>query len=351
MRIRVALWLAASAGLILGAPAGPASADDPKKPDSPKADAPKADGQVLVFGEGVAHVRVLRDNSAGKITFTLTDPGVTITEAPVLTLSTDDGRKDFTLTAVEGSPGTWVVTDPALRAERLDGTVRIIVAGKTYTSDFVPVAVVGRRLPVAAHGGTVIAFDSCGAFMELVRDESAGSFTLYALDGTRILQPPQVFLMGPKGQVTAVVKPMEGAPGAWVVTNDGLKAAAISGRVRVMINGKPCEASLRGGRILAVENGPSFEVVHDTSGYTFYAVEEQLNGKAYVVENPQVVLTTPAGPKTYTLQRVENEPRAWRLVGLDANVSEPLDGMLRFTLFGKSLETRLGVSGFGVDVR
>src|SRR5205085_8341935 len=115
--------------------------------------------------------------------------------------------------------------------------------------------------------------------------------------------------------------------------------------LRLMVNGRPCETNLalapHGGQIVTVENGPRFEVVRDvkTSAYTFYALDEQLNGKAYTVENPQVVVTTAEGPRTVALVPVAGEQRAWRLAGLEGGVTEPGDARLRFTLFGRSLET------------
>ena len=36
--------------------------------------------------------------------------------------------------AVEGQPGSWYWANDAVKAERFDGSMRVIVAGKTYTS-------------------------------------------------------------------------------------------------------------------------------------------------------------------------------------------------------------------------
>ena len=122
----------------------------------------------------------------------------------------------------------------------------------------------------------------------------------------------------------------------------------------LLVNGSPCEAPLvygagHGGQVVAVTGGPSFEVVHDAAEgcYTFYAVDETIDGKTYTVENPTVVV----GGRTYNLTRVENEPRAWRVIGIDTAGSDARDGQLNFTLLGKTLSTRVGLSGLGAGVK
>ena len=40
-----------------------------------------------------------------------------------------------------------------------------------------------------------------------------------------------------------------------------------------------------------------------------------------------------------------------RLIGLDGQGSDSRNGQLNFTLFGKTLSTRLGLSGFGIGVK
>jgi hypothetical protein len=68
----------------------------------------------------------------------------------------------------------------------------------------------------------------------------------------------------------------------------------------------------------------------------------------------------PVGPRTaakdindhtYNLTRVEDELRAWRLIGLDDAGTDSRDGQLNFTLFRETLSTRLGRSGVGLDVK
>ena len=321
-----------------------------------RADDAKPEARVIVFEKGVARFDTTRDVATGRMTFRLADPAVKVTEAPVVVFTTDAGPKEVRLTAVQGQPGTWYLTNDLVKRERFDGQMRIVVAGTPYTAPLWTTATTTEvvRVPTPRHSGRVIAFDACGAYAEVVQDASTGQMTIYSFDDVKFVEAPVVTVVDTTGPVTTTVVEVPGQPGAWRVTNDAFKTTKVVGRIRVMIDGKPCETTLRGGRIVTVEGGPAFEVVRDyaTPGsYTFYTVEERWNGKPYTIENPQVVLASPEGPRTVQLTRVPDDPRAWRLVGLDAAVHEPLDGSLRFTLFGKSLETRLGLSGAGVNVR
>ena len=241
--------------------------------------------------------------------------------------------------------------------------MRIVVDNKTYTSPILLSTGVVATGPVVRvsprHGGRIIAFNECAANVEILQDPATGTLTIYSFEDVQILEAPVITVTQTEGPVTATVTKVEGQPGVWRVTNNAFKTTSVAGRIRVMVNGKPCEAPLtfaagtRGGEVVTVEGGPRFEVVRDdrARAYTFYALDETINGKPYVVENPQVVVTTREGPRTVVLTPVEREPRAWRMVGLEGGVSEPLDGRLKFTLFGKSLETRLGLSGFAIDAK
>ena len=320
----------------------------------------QAEDNVIVFGEGVARFQVVHDRTAATMTFRLSDPAVRIAEAPVVVLQTDAGPREVALVAVEGQPGTWRLTDDTLRLERFDGTMKILVEGKPYSA---PLAIAVTSAPaevkvVAKHGGSVIAFPGCPAHVEVVRDLTAGTLTIYSFRDVQILEPPTITITESEGPATVKVTEVEGQPGTWKVTHTAFRTTTASGRIKIVVDGKPCEAPLtfvgaRGGHIVAVSGGPQFEVVRDEKAraYTFYAVDETLDGKPYVIERPQVVVATPEGPRTVVLTPVEGEPRAWRLIGLEGGVSAPLDGRLQFTLFGKSLETRLGLSGFGLELK
>jgi len=350
MRIRTFVFAAAFAALALGtAPSAPA---DDAKPT----------GQVIVFGDGVARFYATQDRTAGYVTFRVADPAVRVTSAPVVVVQTDSGPREVTLVAVDGQPGTWRLAHEVARSERFDGTMKIVIDNKTYTSPIVLSAgpATGTVVRVAPrHGGRVLAFNECGANVEVVQDPATGTLTIYSFEDVQVLEAPVITVTQTEGPATTTVTKVEGQPGVWRVTNSAFKTTSVTGKIRIMVNGKPCEAPLtfaagtHGGEIVTSDGGLRFEVVRDDKSryYTFYALDETYNGKPYTVENPQVVVTTREGPRTVVLTPVEKEPRAWRLVGLEGGVSEPLDGRLKFTLFGKSLETKLGLSGFAIDAK
>lgn len=349
------------AALVVGAPF--ASADDMDKgPDAPPS--VSADGRVLVFGDGAARFNVVRDASAGTMTFRLADPSVKVTSAPVIVATTPTGPREIALTSVE--PGVWRWSDPTLvRAASFDGTMRVIVDGKTYTS---PLATVwttetttadgwarepGGVKVVARYGGRVLPLADCGAAVEVVQDPATGTITIYSFEDVVITEAPVITITESKGPSTVTLTRVEGKNGVWMTKHESFKTTTTSATIRLLVNGKSCEApifgSRRGGQVVTVAGGPSFEVVRDPKAgyYTFYAVDETIDGKAYTVENPVVVVDG----RTYNLTRVEGEPRAWRLVGLDNAGSDARNAQLNFTLFGKTLSTRVGLSGLGVGVK
>ena len=266
-------------------------------------------------------------------------------------MTTDAGPREVVLVPVEGQPGVWVWAHDSVKAERFDGTMRVVVAGKTYTS---PLTTVWTTEMTARHGGRVLAMSDCGASVEVVQDPATGTLTIYSFEDVIVTEAPVITVTETSGPTTYTLTKVEGSNGVWVTKSDSFKTRTTSARIRLLVNGKPCEAPLvygtsRGGQTVAVEGGPSFEVVRDAKDgtYTFYAVDETVGGKVYTVENPTVVVSG----KTYNLTRVEGEPRAWRLVGLDAAGSDARDGQLNITLFGKTLSTRVGLSGIGIGVK
>ena len=354
---------AAIAALLVGASF--ASAGDGGTIPVPPTVKVTTNGRVLVFGDGAARCTVERDATAGRMTFRLADPALKIEGAPVVVMTTDSGPKDVTLTAVEGEPGVWYWSNDAVKTERFDGSMRVVVAGKTYTS---PLATVWttettsdgvtkeRVIYKARYGGRVLPLSDCGASVEVVQDPATGTLTIYSFDDVVVTEAPVITITESKGPTTLTLTKVEGKNGVWVTKNETFKTTTTSARIRLLVNGKPCETQLvygttstRGGQTVTVTGGPSFEVVRDQKAgyYTFYPVEETYDGKPYTVENPTVVVSG----HTYNLTRVEGEPRAWRLIGLDAAGSDARDGQLNFTLFGKTLSTRLGLSGIGIDVK
>jgi len=326
-----------------------ASADD--LGGVPSAPTPKARARVLVFGDGAARFAVDRDATAGRMTFRLVDPAMRVESAPVVVMTTDAGPREVVLTSVEGQPGVWVWAHDSVKAESFDGTMRVVVAGKTYTS---PLTTVWTTEMTARHGGRVLAMSDCGASVEVVQDPATGTLTIYSFEDVIVTEAPVITVTETSGPTTYTLTKVEGSNGVWVTKQEAFKTRTTSARIRLLVNGKPCEAPLvygtsRGGQTVAVEGGPSFEVVRDAKDgtYTFYAVDETVGGKVYTVENPTVVVSG----RTYNLTRVEGEPRAWRLVGLDAAGSDARDGQLNITLFGKTLSTRVGLSGIGIGVK
>lgn len=343
---------AAMAALIVGGSL--AFAGDPRPADAPKARVQPAP-RVLVFGDGAARFNVVREPTAGRMTFRLADPAIKVDSAPVVLVTTDSGPREVVLTSVE--PGVWTWSDDAVKAEQFDGTMRVVVAGKTYTSPLATVWTVENAPAVYTprYGGRVLALSDCGASVEVVQDLSTGTLTIYSFEDVVITEAPVITVNKSEGPSVIKLTRVEGKNGVWFTKQETFRTATTSDtRIRLIVNGKPCEAALvytssRGGMLLPVTDGPSFEVVRDEKAgyYTFYPVEETWRGKAYTVESPTVVMNG----RTYPLTRVEGEPRAWRLVGLDTAGSDSRDGQLNFTLFGKTLSTRLGLSGLGVGVK
>jgi len=357
---------AAIAALCLSAPLAFAGdpAGDPKAPppapDRPPVvvvpETPPTKVRVLVFGDGAARFNVERDATAGRMTFRLADPAVKIDRAPVVIMTTNAGPQEVILTPVEGQTGQWYWSGDAVRTERFDGTMRVVVAGKSYTSPLTtvwtsegPVTVVKAR-----HGGRILAMSDCGASVEVVQDPATGTLTIYSFEDVVVTEAPVITITESTGPAVVTLTRVDGHNGVWVTKHESFKTSTTSARIRLLVNGKPCEAALvygtgRGGKMVTVAGGPSWEVVRDEKAgyYTFYATDEMYEGKPYTVESPTVVVDG----RTYNLTPVEGEPRAWRLVGLDAQGSDARDGQLNFTLFGKTLSARLGLSGFGLGVK
>jgi len=334
--------------------------EPPQTPDTPVA---KPTTRVLVFGDSTARFHVERDATVGRMTFRLADSAVKLERAPVVVMTTDGGTKEVTLMAVEGQPNTWVWAGDAVRDDRFSGTMRVVVAGKPYSAPFTTVwtseATPADRVMVPGsfrprHGGRALALPDCGTRVEVVQDPATGKLTIYSTAEVIVTSAPVITVTESKTPVVVTLTKVDGQDGVWTTTHESFKTTTTAARIRLLVNGKPCEAALvyatnRGGDLVTVTDGPSFEVVRDvkTGTYTFYAVEETYAGKAYTVENPTVVVDG----HTYNLTQVEGEPRAWQLVGLDAAGSDGRNGQLNFTLFGKTLSTRVGLSGIGIGVK
>jgi hypothetical protein len=356
------IFLSAALGALALSAAPSAVAEDLEKAAT--------EGRVVVVGDGVARFHVTTDSKAGVAMLRLSDPAVKITSDPVVVVKTDSGPKEVRLVAVDGRPGTWRLEHEMLRGARFEGTMKVVVADKPYEA---PLLIEATTLEpgvmpepgttttkfVARRGGFVVAFPDCAAHVEAVLDRDTGTITIWSLDETvKIVDAPTVIVTEKSSPQTLTLVKVEGETMGWRLQNAVFKSTTFSGKLRLMVNGKACDAPLslapHGGRIITVAGGPRFEVVPDPEGrsYTFYAIDETIDGKAYAIDTPpQVVWDTPEGPRTVTLVPVEREPRAWRLVWADASLRRPADARLRFTLFGKTLEGNFGLSGVGVGVR
>jgi hypothetical protein len=312
---------------------------------------PASAGYVLVFPDNGARFHVTRDLATGTMVFTTADSTV-ITEAPVFTLRSASSPKDVTVTAVAGERGTWRVTHDLLKSEQFDGTMVILAGGKKYTSPLVLKAV---RTP--RHGGQLISL--CSGEVEVVHDLSAGTLMVYTAEDVKVSEPPVVALTEPKDAGEVKLTAVAGEPNAWQAKNDLFKSTKVCGVLKAKLDGRPCEAELvfigaHGGRIVKWQGGPRYELVADPNaknGYTIYFLDETWDGKAYTIENPEIVWGTGPDARTVRLEPIPDEPRAYRVADVDGGFSRPGDARLRLTLFGKTLETGLGVSGLHLGVR
>lgn len=320
-----------------------ASADD-----VPKGAAP-ADARTLSFADGAVKATVDLDPAAGRLTFRVATPNVTLEAAPVLVLTTDAGARELELRPATGEPGTWIVTDDALKAPRLVATIRIVLAGRTHT------AALPTPAPVETPPGPgrrKIALGACATTVDVVIDARTGTLTLYVADGQMVTE---ALLLVPdaKGTVSVALAKVEGSPGAFAGRHEALSAGVVGMRVRVTIDGKACDGDLTPdadrpqtpptGFRVKVDGGPTFEVTRGpkTGEYGFHAVDETFDGGSYVIEGP----TLTADGRVYTLVPVEGETRTWRLVDLEPKSIDARDVQLSFSIQGKSFVVRFDLAG------
>ncbi|MGE3172482.1 MAG: hypothetical protein AB7O97_07625 [Planctomycetota bacterium] len=120
-----------------------ASCSDEKPEDKPSKPGAAAHGHegphgghLLEVGDHVAHLEVMHDEAAGKMTIYVlgsdAKSALTDAKAPQVKLSTDSGPKVLSTTAVSGAAGAFAVTDPALKAHGPEGRISIEIGGKTY---------------------------------------------------------------------------------------------------------------------------------------------------------------------------------------------------------------------------
>ncbi len=329
----------------------------PANPDRPAPPAPAA-AHVLVFGDDVARFTVTHDRSKGQLTFHLLDPNVKIESAPVVIINQPNAQpRKVTLTAVASTTNTWTLSEPILFQDdpKFNGSMDIVVAGKTVSAPLVRSVwmTTDEVRWVAKHGGRVIAFADCPAHIEVVQDARAGTLLLYPLDGTVLTEAPIVQVNAKTANAGMVtVTKVEGQTGVWMASGPDLKNEKLDGSLRIHLAGMPCDAPLLApapivGNIVTVVGGPRFEIVRDDSlnAFEFVALDETLDGRPVVIENPQIVLASDAGPRVLTLTAVEGKPRAFRLTGF-VPVQTGTEATLRFTMNGKTLSTGVRLTAF-----
>jgi hypothetical protein len=96
-------------------------------------------GAVLEVGEEAAHIEVVHDEKAGKLTLYILGKdqktAVALPEAPKLNLKTDKGNLQLATKAVgpkDGAASQFEVTDDALKADPLNGRIALTLDGKKY---------------------------------------------------------------------------------------------------------------------------------------------------------------------------------------------------------------------------
>jgi hypothetical protein len=99
-------------------------------------------GTLLEIGDHAAHLELVHDDKAGKLTLYILDKeaknAVAIKEAPKINLKTDKGNKQIESKAVnadDGAASKYEATDDALKIEPLMGRIALTIDGKKYNVD------------------------------------------------------------------------------------------------------------------------------------------------------------------------------------------------------------------------
>jgi hypothetical protein len=99
-------------------------------------------GILLEVGEEVAHVEVVHDAKAGKITLYIlggdAKTELAVKETPKVNLKSEKGGKQLETKAVggkEGAASQFEATDEALKVESPKGRIVLVVADKKYNID------------------------------------------------------------------------------------------------------------------------------------------------------------------------------------------------------------------------
>jgi hypothetical protein len=99
-------------------------------------------GVLLETGDEAAHLEIVHDAKAGKLTIYVLDSdpekALAIKDAPKIKLKTDKGNKELETKAVDAKDGAasqYEVTDDALKTDPLKGRISVNVKDKKYNID------------------------------------------------------------------------------------------------------------------------------------------------------------------------------------------------------------------------
>ena len=99
-------------------------------------------GLLLETGDEAAHLELVHDAAAGKVTVYILDDKATgalaIADAPKLNLKTEKGNAAVALTAVDAKDGKaskYEATDDALKSKTLNGRIACTIKEKKYNID------------------------------------------------------------------------------------------------------------------------------------------------------------------------------------------------------------------------
>ena len=129
--------LALLAATALAACSGEEKSEDPAPPGG-QAHGPHG-GHILEVGAHVAHLEVLHDEEAGKLTIYVLGPdektALPVAKPPQLKLKTSAGPKVIDTKAQDATGAVFTVTDAALKGREPEGRISIEVNGKVYNPD------------------------------------------------------------------------------------------------------------------------------------------------------------------------------------------------------------------------
>jgi len=98
-------------------------------------------GEILDLGGGAAHLEVIHDGDGGNITVYVLGADLktpVAVEAPVVNLVASAGPVQVALTAIDpaadGRASVWKGSHEGLKAEPLDGRIRVKIGDKNYQS-------------------------------------------------------------------------------------------------------------------------------------------------------------------------------------------------------------------------